>query len=139
MPLSDSIFAFEEPGGLVVTRHARGTYVDGVYQTGAASTFTIRAAVQPAREIARVTAGRDLIEKEQNGQVFDVRLLHTNTKLVGEVGIDTRNPTQDPDKVTYEGSQWTVLRCEPWNFRFFGISNDKFWQVIITREMDGAS
>jgi hypothetical protein len=114
-------------------------FVDGIYVPEPESTFTIRAAVQPAREISRVIAGRDLIEKEQNGQVFDVRLMHTNTKLVGEVGIDTRNPTQDPDKVVYEGSDWTVLRCEPWNYRTYGATNDKFWQVILTREMGGAS
>ena len=86
----------------------------------------------------RVIAGKDLLEKEQAQQVMDVRLLHTNTLLVSEEGIDTRTATHDPDIVTYEGAEWTVLRCEPWNFR--GLSgNDKFWQVIIVRRMNGAS
>lgn len=132
MPLTDSIFAFEEPGGLLVTRTAKGVLIDGIYQPGTTSTFTIRAAVQPAREIARVTAGRDMIEREQGQQVYDVRLLHTNTE------VTNGNKTLDADMITYEGDQWTVIRCEPWNFRLaaFGV-NDKFWQVIITRTMEG--
>lgn len=138
MPLSDSILAFEEPGGLLVTRRVRGVLVDGVYQPGAATTFTIRATVQPAREIARVIAGRDLQEREQGQQVYDTRRLHTPTKLVDEEGIDTRNEGQDPDIVHYEGGEWTVLRCEPWNFRTFGV-NDKFWDCIIVRRMLGGS
>lgn len=138
MPLSDSILAFEEPGGLQVTRRARGTLVAGVYQPGAATTFTIRGVVQPAREIARVIAGRDLQEKEHGQHVYDTRRLHTPTKLVGEEGIDTRNEQQDPDIVHYEGSEWIVLRCEPWNFRTFGV-NDKFWDCIIVRKMRGGS
>lgn len=138
MPLTDSIFAFEEPGGLPVKRYARGTLVDGNYVKGALTTFTIRAAVQPAVEIARVQPARDLLEREQGQQVMDVRVLHTNTKLVGEDGIDVRNPTQDPDIVVYEGSEWMVLRCEPWNFRGVG-GNDRFWKAVITRRMNGAS
>lgn len=133
MALTDSIFAFEEPGGLVVTRTAKGSLVYGVNQPGATTTFTIRAAVQPAREIARVTAGRDLIEKEQGQQVYDVRLLHTNTELTNGT------QTYEADKVSFEGDNWTVMRCEPWNFRNAAHgTNAKFWQVIITREMDGA-
>ncbi len=139
MPLTDSIFAFEEPGGLTVKRYARGVLVDGIYVRGALSTFTIRATVQPAVEIARVMPARDLLEREQGQQVMDVRILHTNTFLVSdEQSVDTRNAAQDPDIVVYEGSDWTVLRCEPWNFRGM-TGNDKFWKVVITRRMNGAS
>lgn len=81
-----------------------------------------------------MTAGRDLVEKEMNQHVYDVRLLHTNTEL------NVRTEAQDPDTVSYEGSDWTVIRCEPWNFRSpGGLPNDKFWQIIISRKMEGGS
>lgn len=112
-----------------------GTFVDGVYVKGTPTTFNIEANIQPAVEISRVTAGRDLVEKEWLQQGYDVCIFYTKTAL-----IDIRNQNQDPDQMFYAEGLWTVVRCEPWNFRGpGGYTNDKFWKGVITRKMAGAS
>lgn len=127
MSLLDSVYGFET-GVYTVTRRARGTFVNGIYVPAAATTLTIRAVIQPAREISRVTAGRDMRENEQNQHVDDVMMLHTNTE------VHTRTPTLDPDQISFENDFWTVIRVEKWNF-----SGEIFYQAIITRQMDGGS
>ena len=127
MSILDSIYAFQT-GTYTVTRRPTGTFVDGIYQPAAASTFTIRAVIQPAREIARVMPARDMRETEQNQFVYDVMMLHTDTE------VKTRTPTTDADMITFKGDQWQVIRVEEWDYN--GVL---FWQAIITRTLDGAS
>lgn len=127
MSLLDSIYGFQT-GTYTVTRRPVGIFVDGIYVPAAASTLTIRGVIQPAREIARVTAGRDLIEKEQNQSVEDVRIIHTDTE------IHTRTKTLDPDQITFEGEQWIVIRVERWV-----MSGIEFWMAVLTRELNGGS
>lgn len=126
--LIQSIFGFQT-GVYTVTRRAVGTFVDGNYvENPVTTTFTIRAVIQPAREIARVTAGRDLLEREQNQHVDDVRIIHSNTEIC------TRTAALDPDKITFEGGTWTVIRVEHWE-----MSGEEFWEGIISREMHGGA
>lgn len=128
MSLLDSIYG-HQTGVYTVTRRATGTFVDGVYvQNPTSTTLQIRGVIQPAREIQRVTAGRDMREREQNQYTDDVRIIHTDTE------IHTRTPTNDPDIISYESGNWIVIRVERW-----AISGIEFWMGLITREMEGGS
>lgn len=127
MSLLDSIYGFQT-GTYAVTRRVRGAFVSGNYAPGAATTLTIKAVIQPAREIARVTAGRDMHEREQNQSVDHVMMVHSDTEL------HTRTTTLDPDQISYEGDNWIVIRVEHWVF-----SGTEFWMAIITRELDGGA
>lgn len=128
MSLLESIYGFQT-GTYTVTRRAEGTFVDGIYvPNGSPTTFTIRGVIQPAREIQRVTGGRDMREREQNQYVDDVQIIHTDTEIY------TRRPGYDPDQITHDGSQWIVLRVERWD-----IGGVTFWMGVITREVNGAS
>lgn len=128
MSILNAIYGFQT-GVYTVTRRPRGTFVDGNYvPSSSPTTLQIRGVIQPAREIARVTAGRDMMEREQNQYVDDVRIIHTDTE------IHTRTPTLDPDTISFEGGTWYVIRVEHWVFR--GV---EFWMGIISREMSGGS
>ena len=128
MSLIDSIYG-HQTGVYTVTRRPRGTFVNGNYVPNpSATTLQIRGVIQPAREISRVTAGRDMREREQNQHVDDVRMIHTDTE------IHTRTPTLDPDVIRFEDDDWYVIRVERWQFG--GI---EFWMGIMSREMDGGS
>ena len=127
MSLLDSIYG-HQTGVYTVTRRVRGTFVDGIYVPGAASTLQVRGVIQPAREIQRVTAGRDMREREQNQYTDDVRIIHTDTE------IHTRTRTLDPDQIAHEDGTWTVIRVERWQFGAI-----QFWMGVITREMDGGA
>lgn len=128
MSILQNIYSFQT-GVYTVTRRARGVIGDdGIYVQGAATTLEIRAVIQPAREIARVTAGRDMRENEQLQHVDDVMMLHTDTE------VKTRTPTTDADIISHEGDEWTVVRVEKWPYRGVFI-----YQAIITRRTDGGS
>ncbi len=127
MSLLDSIYG-HQTGVYTVTRRPRGTFVNGVYVPGTATTLTVRGVVQPAREIQRVTAGRDMREREQNQYVDDVQIIHTDTE------IHTRTTTLDPDHITVDDDNWIVIRVEKWVF-----GRVTFWMGVITRETDGGS
>lgn len=128
MSLLDSIYG-HQTGTYVVTRRPRGVFVNGIYVPSASpTTLTIRGVIQPAREIQRVTAGRDMRENEQNQHVDDVRIIHTDTEL------HSRTPTLDPDTIAFESDTWYVIRVERWQF-----SGIEFWMAVLTREMDGGS
>lgn len=128
MSLLDSIFGFQT-GVYTMIRRSAGTLVNGIYTPSATTTTSqIRAVIQPAVEIARVTAGRDMREREQNQQVDDVQIVHTDTEIKG------RTPTNDPEVIMIDGQEWTVIRVEKWPF-----SGYFFWKAVITRETNGAS
>lgn len=129
MSILDSIDAFIT-GTYVVTRRARGMFVSGVYQPGAVvATLNLPLVIQPAREIARVTAGRDMREREQNQTTDDVHIAHSRTEL------KTREPGFDPDTIRFQDDDWYVIRCEsPWDF-----SGERYWYAVLSREMEGGS
>lgn len=127
MSILDSIAGFET-GVYTVIRRPRGTFVDGIYVPAASTTLSIRAVIQPAREIQRVTAGRDMRERDQNQTVEDVQIIHTVTQIY------TRTPTLDPDIIRFEDDDWTVARVEKWPY-----DGTWFYMGVITRKMDGGS
>jgi len=128
MSLLQSIYG-HQTGVYTVTRRATGTFVDGVYVPNpTTTTLSIRGVVQPAREIQRVTAGRDMREREQNQYVDDVQIIHTDTE------IHTRTATLDPDIITFDGGDWIVIRVEKWKF-----GNVTFWMGVLTKELSGAA
>lgn len=127
MSLLHSIAGFRT-GKYTVVRTPKGAHVDGEYVPGTPITFEVEGVIQPAREIARVTAGRDLREGEQNQYVYDVRMLYCTEELYN------RNPGYDPDQVIYEGDHWTVIRVERWT-----ISGITFTLAVITRQLNGAA
>lgn len=127
MSLIDSIYGFQT-GVYTMTRRAHGSFVDGVYvPSTTVQTFQIRGVVQPAIEIQRVTGGRDMREREQNQQVDDVQIIHTDTEIRGVTA------TSDAEIITLEdGTNWVVTRAEkwPWDGLFF-------WKAVLTRETNG--
>lgn len=127
MSLIHNILGFKT-GTYTVVRTPKGTHVDGVYVPGTPYTFEVEGVLQPAREVARVTAGRDLRETEQNQYVYDVQSFHCVEELYN------RNPNFDPDQIIHDGDHWTVLRVEKWV-----ISEVTFHLAIITRQLHGAA
>lgn len=95
-----------------------------------ASTFTVRACVQPATGLQRVTGGRDMFSKSDGEHVDDVRVMFVATELY------TRMPDYEADEVTLEGGQWVVFRVEKWPLV---IPANIHYRVVLTRLNSGAS
>lgn len=111
-----------------------GSAVD-IVDTGAgtltlSSTFTVRACVQPATGLQRVTGGRDMLSKVDGEHVDDVRVIYVATELY------TRRPDYEDDEVTLEGSQWVVFRVEPWPLV---LPENKHYRAVVTRLNLGTS
>lgn len=102
MPLIDTIRRFATGGGpYTVTRTAVGTYTNGVYTPGAASTLSVTLSIQPI-------SGRDLHAVPEGQYAEDLRIAYTTTELF------TRSPGRDPDVVTIDGEAWTVIDVDRW-------------------------
>lgn len=128
MSLNDSITRLAT-NTVTVRRRVEGTFVNGVYVLGAASTFTCLVVVQPAYNLNRVVGGADLSARVDNEKVADVRVVYTTTEL------KTRTPTTDPDVVTdLEGAEWTVTRVERWD-----LTGKVHFRCIISKQTEGAS
>ena len=118
-------------GTYVVTRHltANATIVDGIYTPDATpTTFSIVAAVQPARGLPRVTGGRDMLSDEQNQHVVEALVMWTETE------VRTRTTLNDPDTMVYNGKTYTIARVERWEA--FG---EVFFETVLTLQTGGAS
>ncbi len=127
MSLNDSITELANET-LTVTRTAVGSFVAGIYVTGAATTFSIEAVVQPAFNLNRVIGGSDLQAGLDNQRVETIYQVHTATELLG------RDTTKDPDVVTYKGAPFTVARAEEWN-----LDGEVHYHCVITKQTQGAS
>lgn len=123
MSLNDSIDSLLTDTGIVVTRCAPGTLVDGIYTAGAPSTFTIDAVVQPAYNLNRVIGGSNLSALVDGQKATDVRQLHTRTELFV---LTEAHPT--PDVLTFQGSDWVVARVERWD-----LSGEVHFHVVAAR------
>lgn len=114
---------------LTVTRRVTGSInSDGVWTPGASSTLTIIANVQPATGMQRVVGGRDMRSDEQGQHTDDVRICYTETLL------HTRDTTNEPDQIAYEGGTWTIVRVEKWQ-----LEDEIYYRALMTRETRGAS
>ncbi len=83
-------------GTYTVTRTATGTLSQGRYTTGAGSTFSIDAVVQP------YSGGRKMIPLPEGVRAEDTKLIHTATAL------RTRDSTGEADVITILGELYTV-------------------------------
>lgn len=132
MSLNESIDSLAT-GDYVVTRRATGTTVKGIYTPGATTTLTIRAVMEPATGLQRVTGGFEMISGHDGQHVNDIRVLYTRTQLL------TRTRTNEPDLVTINSRQYTVFRCEPWDLAKDGANNEVHYRVLCTLDTDGAT
>ncbi len=114
MALNGTIGTFKT-GTYVVTRTAAATPTNGVYGSGAATTLSIDASIQPA-------SGRELrvLAEAQRGE--ETRVVYTRTEL------KTRSPGFEPDVITISGESWTVFRVE-----LFGIISGGHCRAYIAR------
>lgn len=94
--------SFRKP--YTVVRRAPGSYVNGYWEGGPESTFTIRASVQPLRmdEIEALPEGR---------RSSSAVKIYTDTKL-----LSARQATENADAVSadilqYAGSEWEIIAC----------------------------
>lgn len=118
-------------GTYTVTRRltADATIVDGIYTPDSTpTTFTIVAAVQPARGLPRITGGRDMLSNEQNQHVVEALVMWTVTE------VKERTPLNDPDELVYEGRTYTVVRSERWD-----AFDEIYWKAVLTLKTGGAS
>lgn len=90
------------PNPYTVIRFEEGEYVNGVWQEGEASTFSIRASAQPADGQAL----ESLPEARRNRGGYTVY-----TKAVLRSVEDTTNP----DRIIIEGRQYEVVQSKRWN------------------------
>ena len=127
MPLLDTITSLAT-GSYTVTRWAVGSFTDGIYAKGAPTTFAIRAVLEVATGMQRVVPGRDMLGEPEGQTVNDVRILYSKEEL------RTRQPDQEPDEVTIDGSQWLVFRVEWWN-----LGGQVHYRTVVTRKTAGAS
>lgn len=132
MSLNESIDSLAT-GTYTVTRTAGGSYTDGIFTPGAASTFTITAVIEPATGLQRVTGGFEMISQYDGQKTQDVQVVYTRTEL------KTRTGTTGPDKVTFRGRQYIVFRCEPWDLAKETTNNEVHYRALMTLDNDGAS
>ncbi len=129
MSILDTLYSFQT-GVYTIKRTVPSPPVDGVFGPGTTSTFTVRACIQPAREIARVMPARELREGEHLQTVYDVMMMHTDTE------VTTATQAHDADVVVYEGADWTVIRAEKWVYPG-PMGTVTMWQCIISKKMGG--
>lgn len=132
MSLNESIDSLAT-GTYTVTRRATGSYTDGNYTAGSASTFTISAVVEPATGLQRVTGGFEMISMYDGQHTNDVQVVYTRTEL------KARSPGTEPDLITIRNRQYTIFRCEPWDLAKDGANNEVHYRALCTLDTDGAS
>ena len=116
MALTGVIARFKTATSYTVTRTAAGSYTTGLYTSGATSTFTIVASIQP------FGMGRNLEAPVDGQHGSEVRVLWTTTEL------RTRAPLNDADTISIDSETWRVVQVERW--QAFG---EAFYQVRIAR------
>jgi len=128
MGLNDTITGLAT-GTYSVTRRVQGTWASGVYVPNpSTTTFSIIAVEQPAFNMNRIIAGRDLKANEEGQAVTSIRVLYTTTELF------TRKAGFDPDTVSLDGALWTVTRVEKWD-----LTGQVHYRVILSEQLKGAS
>lgn len=132
MSLNESIDSLAT-GDYTVTRTVKGTYTNGVYTAGGTSTFTMRAVMEPATGLQRVVGGFEQIALPSGRHTNDIRVVYTRTELFAQ----TR--THDPDRITHNGRQYTVFRCEPWDLAKDAANNEVHYRALCTLDTDGAA
>ncbi len=126
--LNDSIDSLAT-GDYVVTRRAVGSFTDGIYNGGGATTsFSINAVMEPATGLQRVVGGQETRADDDGQRTNDIRVLYTRTELFA------RTPSYEPDLVTIGGRQFTVWRVEMWD-----LSGEVHYRALCTLKTSGGS
>ena len=88
---------------LTVTRQQPGQYVNGIWQPGSESTFTVRASVQPATpdDVALLPSGQ---ENNQAFTLYSDTALHVANEINNTVG----------DVVDVDGLPYRAMARQPW-------------------------
>jgi hypothetical protein len=128
MSVLAAIDDFITDAGVVVTRHATGSFVNGIYTPGAPTTFTIDVVAEPAYNLNRVIGGADLEAKVDLQHVTEIYQVWTRFAL------QTRSLNTDPDTLAFRGNTWVVVRVEVWI-----IDGEPSCHAVITRETFGDS
>lgn len=116
-------------GDYTVTRRLAGTFTDGIYNGGGAtSTFTINAVVESATGLQRVVGGNETRADDSGQRTNDIRVIYTRTELF------TRTPTHEPDLITIKGRQYTIWRVEPWD-----LTGEIHYRALATLKTSGGS
>lgn len=105
-------------GTYTVTRTAAGTVTQGRYTPGAATTFAVRACIQPPK-------GRQLAPRPEGQKGEEVRTMFSPVQLL------TRAPGQEPDVVTVAGEPWVVVEVQAWQSR----AGHAHWRCQIARRI----
>ncbi len=85
-----------------VARTARGSITNGNYSSGAGTTVSITAMVQPV-------SGDRLRVMPEGLHAEDVKIVFSLDELY------TTGPAYEADKITIEGTQWIVFAVERWS------------------------
>lgn len=91
-------------GTYAVTRPGAGTYTQGVYVPGAATTFTIAASIQPV-------TNRELLRLPEGLRTSLLVKIITGTEL----RIATAPDGSGADVVSYRGESYQVEAVDAWN------------------------
>jgi hypothetical protein len=111
MSLSDAILSLST-GTYTVTRPGAGTWTNGVFVEGTASTFQIQASVQPA-------SARDLLRLPEGERTSDVIAIYTPTELRASSQPDRTLS----DRITYRGALYELEHVEFWE-------SGGFWKCL---------
>lgn len=115
-------------GTYTVTQYRGGSFTSGIWTPGPPITTTIVACVQPATGLQRVVGGRDMRSMVDGEEVYDVRVLWTETLLVERLG------DRDGDHVTIDGREFRVFRVERWD-----LAEVTYYHVVLTLIAQGGS
>lgn len=133
MSLNDSIDALAT-GEYTVTRKAKGSYTDGIFNGGGATTtFTISAVQEPATGLQRVVGGFEMRTGDDGQHTNDIRVIYTRTELF------TRSDNYEADLVRINGRNYTVFRCEPWDLSYYETSNEVHYRALASRVTQGST
>ena len=108
---------------LNVERKSAGKYIDGLWQDGEVTKFTIQASVQGTNAFILQT----LEEGVRNKGNYTLR---TSSKLtMGQIGVST------PDVVIIDDERFIVVRVTPWQ----NIKATSHYKIVVAREGADAS
>jgi hypothetical protein len=102
---------------VTVTRYAAAGYTAGTWVEGAASTLTIRAAVQPA-------SARQLLSLPEN------RRERASLTVITPTVLTCLTTGQSPDRIAWAGKAWEVVQGE--EYGHLGLA-EKHYEYIVQR------
>jgi hypothetical protein len=111
MSLSDAILSLST-GTYTVTRPGAGTWTNGLFVEGTASTFQIQASVQPA-------SPKDLQRLPEGERTMNVIVIFTTTELL----LASQAARTLSDRIAYRGANYEVEDVDVWE-------SGGFWKCL---------